>query len=142
MYHHEHYAANKARYVAQAAASKRRLRAERTRWLLDYFASHPCRDCGESDPVVLEFDHQRDKAFAIGQALSYRNWQSLLDEIAKCEVVCANCHRRRTARQRGTVRADMAAAMTRAGDRTRTGTLSLEGSRAAVTPRPRGRSGS
>jgi hypothetical protein len=53
---------------------------------------------------VLEFDHLADKSFDIGQALSYRNWQSILDEIEKCEVVCANCHRRRTARRNGTVR--------------------------------------
>lgn len=53
---------------------------------------------------MLEFDHLADKSFDIGQALSYRNWQSILDEIEKCEVVCANCHRRRTARRNGTVR--------------------------------------
>jgi hypothetical protein len=53
---------------------------------------------------VLEFDHLRDKEFTIGQALPYRNWQSILDEIAKCDVVCANCHRRRTARRKGSPR--------------------------------------
>ena len=51
--------------------------------------------------MVLEFDHLGDKLFDIGQALPYRRWQTILDEIAKCEVVCANCHRRRTARARG-----------------------------------------
>jgi hypothetical protein len=56
---------------------------------------------------VLEFDHLEgeDKSFNIGQALSYRNWQSILDEIEKCDVVCANCHRRRTARRLGALRA-------------------------------------
>jgi hypothetical protein len=108
-YHHEHYLANKAQYVANAAESKRRLRLARTQWLLEYFESHPCIDCGETDPVVLEFDHLRDKAFDVGQALPYRNWSSILAEIEKCEVVCANCHRRRTARRNGTVRATMTA---------------------------------
>ena len=74
-------------------------------YLLDYFETHPCTDCGETDPVVLEFDHLRDKRFNISNALPYRNWQSILDEIAKCEVVCANCHRRRTAERRGFLRA-------------------------------------
>ena len=46
--------------------------------------------------MVLEFDHLRDKRFNIGAALPYRNWAELLAEIEKCEVVCANCHRRRT----------------------------------------------
>jgi hypothetical protein len=108
-YKHEHYSANKMRYIAQAAQSKRRLRLQRTAWLLDYFSSHPCRDCGESDPVVLDFDHRGDKDFEIGQALTYRSWKVILAEIAKCDVVCANCHRRRTADRRGSVRATLAA---------------------------------
>jgi hypothetical protein len=105
-YHREHYLANKQRYVDQARTRKQALRRERTTYLLGYFALHPCTDCGEDDPVVLEFDHlgADTKCFDIGQALSYRKWQSILDEIEKCEVVCANCHRRRTARRRGALR--------------------------------------
>jgi hypothetical protein len=76
--------------------------------LIDYFRSHPCVDCGELDPVVLEFDHLGEKSFNIGQALPYRRWQSILDEIEKCVVVCANCHRRRTAKRRGSLRAALA----------------------------------
>ena len=104
-YHREHYLANKQRYVDQARAQKRRLALERTKFLIDFFKTHVCVDCGEGDPVVLEFDHLRDKSFDIAQALPYRSWQSILAEIAKCEVVCANCHRRRTARRRGSLRA-------------------------------------
>jgi hypothetical protein len=107
-YKHEHYSANKARYITQAAESKKRLRLARTKWLLDYFRAHPCRDCGESDPVVLDFDHLEDKSFAIGESLTYRRWERILEEIAKCDVVCANCHRRRTARRHGSVRAALA----------------------------------
>ncbi len=36
--------------------------------------------------MVLEFDHIAEKLFDVGQALRYRRWQSILDEIAKCEV--------------------------------------------------------
>lgn len=104
-YGKEHYAANRQRYIDQAAASKRKLALRRTRLLLEYFETHPCVDCGETDPVVLEFDHLRDKSFAVAQALTRRGWQSILDEIEKCEVVCANCHRRRTAERRGALRA-------------------------------------
>jgi hypothetical protein len=46
---------------------------------------------------VLEFDHLRDKRFSIGQDISRRSWRSILAEMEKCEVVCANCRRRRTA---------------------------------------------
>jgi hypothetical protein len=103
-YGREHYVANRQRYIDQAAKVKRRLVRERTAYLIEYFKTHPCVDCGENDPVVLEFDHLADKLFDIGKALRDRSWQSILDEIAKCEVVCANCHRRRTGRRRGTLR--------------------------------------
>ncbi len=99
-YKQEHYAAHKARYVAQAQGRKRAVGEKRMRYLLEYFASHPCVDCGETDPLVLEFDHRAsDKAFNIGHALPYRAWAAILAEIAKCDVVCANCHRRRTMRR-------------------------------------------
>jgi len=106
-YKQEHYAANRQRYIDRAAASKRELRLVRTRYLLKYFEEHPCTDCGESDPVVLEFDHldPEKKLFDVAQALPYRNWQSILGEIEKCEVVCANCHRRRTTSRAGSLRA-------------------------------------
>jgi hypothetical protein len=105
VYKREHYLANKQRYVDQARARKRMLALERTAYLIEFFATHPCVDCQEADPVVLEFDHLADKSFDIGHELPYRKWQSILDEIAKCEVVCANCHRRRTARRRDSLRA-------------------------------------
>ena len=107
-YKREHYLANRDRYVRQANRRKQTLRESRTLYLLAYFDTHPCVDCGESDPVVLEFDHLGDKAFDIATNLSFRNWPSILAEIEKCEVVCANCHRRRTARRRGSVRARLA----------------------------------
>jgi hypothetical protein len=105
-YKQEHYAANKGRYVAQARERKRAVAEERMLFLLDYFAAHPCADCGEDDPAVLEFDHldDQEKAFEIAAALPYRAWASILAEIAKCDVVCANCHRRRTARRGGHLR--------------------------------------
>ena len=81
---------------------------ERTTWLIEFFRTHPCLDCGELDPVVLEFDHVRgEKKFDVGQCLARNTWQTVLDEIAKCEVVCANCHRRRTARRRQSVRVQL-----------------------------------
>ncbi len=104
-YKQEHYAANRAKYIANAQKRKHELGLSRTAYLLEYFARHPCADCGESDPLVLEFDHLTDKSFNIGAGLRYRNWQSILNEIAKCDVVCANCHRRRTAIRAGTARA-------------------------------------
>jgi hypothetical protein len=107
-YHHEHYVANRARYIDNARRRAQALALERAAYLIEYFRTWPCADCGESDPIVLEFDHRGDKLFTISGAIRDRNWQSVLDEIAKCDVVCANCHRRRTARQRRHTRAVVA----------------------------------
>src|SRR4051794_14851573 len=75
------------------------------RLLLDYLREHPCVDCGEPDPVVLEFDHLRDKLANVSTLVVRRvAWATVIDEIAKCDVVCANCHRRRTARRIGAYR--------------------------------------
>jgi hypothetical protein len=104
-YKKEHYAANRQRYIDRAGTRKRELALERTLYLIEYFRSHPCADCGETDPIVLEFDHLRDKSFSVGMDLARRGWQQILDEIEKCQVVCANCHRRRTAIRRGALRA-------------------------------------
>jgi hypothetical protein len=109
-YGKEHYVANRQRYIDLEAKRKRARAQKRMRYLLEYFEVHPCADCGEADPMVLEFDHLRDKSFAIGAGLPDRNWESILREIEKCDVVCANCHRRRTAKRAGTVRALIAAA--------------------------------
>jgi predicted RNA-binding protein YlxR (DUF448 family) len=103
-YHRGHYLANKQRYIDQAAAQKRRARLARTLFLVEYFKEHPCVDCGETDPVVLEFDHRGEKSFEVTRKFAERSWQSILDEIEKCEVRCANCHRRRTAMQRSALR--------------------------------------
>jgi hypothetical protein len=104
-YGKEHYAANRRLYIEAEAKRKRARAVKRMRFLIEFFESNPCADCGEQDPLVLEFDHLRDKRFDIGSSLPDRNWQSILAEISKCDVVCANCHRRRTARRLGSVRA-------------------------------------
>jgi hypothetical protein len=96
-YGREHYLANRQKYIDAEARRKRERAEARTKYLIEFFRSHPCADCGESDPVVLEFDHLRDKRFEVTNQFASRNWQEILDEISKCEVVCANCHKRRTA---------------------------------------------
>jgi hypothetical protein len=94
-YKQEHYAKNKKRYLRQATARNRSILEERTDFL-HFFTTHPCIDCGETDPVVLEFDHLGNKAFAISDGIRGRKWESVLAEMEKCDVVCANCHRRRS----------------------------------------------
>lgn len=69
--------------------------------ILEHLLSHPCADCDETDPVVLEFDHIDDtKSFNISAGIM-KNWKVIQEEIDKCEVVCANCHKRRSAKRMG-----------------------------------------
>lgn len=76
------------------------LDARRRRW--EYLLAHPCIDCGEADPLVLEFDHRGDKRSAVVDLMRrHAPWEEIIVEIQKCDVRCANCHRRRTARVRG-----------------------------------------
>lgn len=58
----------------------------------------PCVDCGvQYPPYAMDFDHRGDKRDAVAHMVSGRcSEQTLREEIAKCEVVCANCHRIRT----------------------------------------------
>ena len=80
----------RARVAAQAALLRD--------YVLNYLVEHPCVDCGNDDWRVLEFDHVRgEKLYNVSQMTkSGYSFESLLQEIAKCEVRCANCHRIRT----------------------------------------------
>lgn len=63
-----------------------------------------CVRCGFDNIVALEFDHKDEvnKINGIGKMVSAGySWETILEEIKKCELVCANCHRIRTAKQQG-----------------------------------------
>lgn len=69
----------------------------RRAWLDAYLLEHPCEHCGEGDPVVLDF-HHIDPATKIDNVSNLvrrgHGLQAIADEVAKCMVLCANCHRR------------------------------------------------
>ena len=58
----------------------------------------PCADCGVKYPhYVMDLDHNgQEKVIKIAQSVGRVSDERLLAEIAKCDVVCANCHRERT----------------------------------------------
>jgi len=93
------HARNRERRVARAAANAQRVRQDSRARLLEYLASHPCVDCGWSDPLGLDFDHVRGTKRAEVTVLASQGcaWRTVVAEIAKCEVRCVNCHQRRTA---------------------------------------------
>jgi hypothetical protein len=68
--------------------------------------SRPCADCGVSYPYyVMDFDHRDgvEKSMIVSKLVNFGATQRLVDEMAKCDVVCANCHRIRTWRRQRTM---------------------------------------
>jgi 5-methylcytosine-specific restriction endonuclease McrA len=87
-------------YYARTGGAKVKAKtAEYRKRNLDYItelkATTPCADCGNMfHPAAMDFDHLGDKKFTIsGADVALK---TLMDEIAKCEIVCSNCHRIRT----------------------------------------------
>ncbi len=77
-------------------------RKERFVWLNE-LKKAPCSDCGNTfPPECMDFDHMdpSTKLFNVScAAVSGRSVESVMAEVAKCRLICANCHRIRTARQ-------------------------------------------
>lgn len=100
---HWHYERNKATMKARAKAYTYGQRA-RMREMVYAAKARPCMDCGVEYPHwVMDFDHRNpiDKDVDIATGIA-RGWSEarLLAEMAKCDLVCANCHRNRTHQQR------------------------------------------
>lgn len=95
-YQREYYKKHKGYYFSLQAD-----RVAKHRRLLRAAKSLPCADCGRSyPPYVMDFDHRpgEQKCFNLSSIAlqARRSWKKIMDEIAKCDVVCANCHRERT----------------------------------------------
>jgi hypothetical protein len=92
----QHYLENKDLYRRRANESRQR----RFEWYRNLKDQKPCADCGQVFPYfVLDFDH-RPNSKKIGNisAMIYSGVgrHTILTEIDKCDLVCANCHRFRT----------------------------------------------
>jgi hypothetical protein len=92
----------KEKHLENVHARKKRVRDEAREWVWNYLSSHPCQQCGEDDPIVLEFHHVdgKDKAVSEMVAGGYPI-HTIQKEIDKCDVLCANCHRKLTHTERG-----------------------------------------
>lgn len=93
-YRRKWYAANKAHAKLKVTTRKRALKA----WYAEYKATLNCSVCGEGHPACLVFHHRvpSEKDVAVSTAVTQRGWskERILAEIAKCDVLCANCHRK------------------------------------------------
>ncbi|HEV8656101.1 MAG TPA: hypothetical protein VGR85_11380, partial [Candidatus Limnocylindria bacterium] len=102
-YRRAHYLANRDAYIALEVARIAGYRDANRALLLAYLLQHPCIDCGVGNPVLLDFDHRdpSTKRSEVARLASCKPWPQVLAEIQKCDVRCANCHRRKTAKQLG-----------------------------------------
>ena len=94
-----YYLNNSPRMRRQIGEANQRRIQKAQEFVVSFLLSHPCIDCGEDDVIVLEFDHVRgEKSNNVSQMVCEGyGVDSIAEEIAKCDVRCANCHRRRTA---------------------------------------------
>ena len=94
-YDHDYNLRNQGRW----SALKRAFRAEQRDWLRGLKTNKPCTDCGRVfPPEAMEWDHLpgTEKLGELATTLARRSRKLILQEIAKCELVCANCHAIRT----------------------------------------------
>ena len=102
-----HYAKHRDKVIKSAKEYSKITRERIKAYIRDYLKTHPCVDCGETDTIVLEFDHVAGKDFNISDATRKGvSIKKLKDEIAKCEVRCANCHRKKTYERNGSTHRD------------------------------------
>ncbi len=87
------YAANREKRITAVKDNRKRLQA----LMVEYKSKLSCERCGYNQhPAALDFHHKdgSTKLFSMGQAPTRGySWETILEEIAKCEVLCANCHR-------------------------------------------------
>lgn len=74
----------------------KKLRKRNREFIDNYLLSHSCVDCGKEDIDVLEFDHVRGiKNIEVTTMIHSNSIDKIKEEIEKCEVRCANCHKKR-----------------------------------------------
>lgn len=96
----QYYQENKEKHKGVVNVRKRREIQRNRAFVLECLLSNPCRVCGEADPAALEFDHLRDKENTVKNLAHNGSCLPRIQaEIEKCQVLCANCHRKKTAEE-------------------------------------------
>lgn len=91
-YQRRWYQANKEKHIALVRNRGKQIKA----WLREYKETRGCEVCGEPHPACLEFHHidPQEKRFSIGRVNDYLGVKLMRNEIAKCRLLCTNCHRK------------------------------------------------
>ncbi len=93
------YQQNRQYFLDYQKENYKTWRTNQRNFIRSFKEGKPCTDCGKTYPhYVMDFDHlpQFEKSFAIASEGFYRSEEVLLQEFAKCDLVCSNCHRSRT----------------------------------------------
>jgi hypothetical protein len=95
-YRREHYIGNKEQYLKNATTRRK----YKISWWSEFKKGLKCSRCKESHSVCLEFHHIDPTTKEHNISMMYRSHSEkrILEEIAKCIVLCANCHRKEHAR--------------------------------------------
>lgn len=89
------YQDNKDRQKENVRRNNQYYREQARQYVFQYLLEHPCSSCGESDPRVLEFHHEGNKESEVSRLMGRgASLDALKAEMAKCTVLCANCHRK------------------------------------------------
>ena len=104
VYQRWHYRENRDYYLRKIAKNQKKHRERNRLFVNKYLSENPCVDCNETDIVVLEFDHIRGEKILEICKLIHRpvSLKKLKIEIKKCDVRCANCHKKRHAKEDNT----------------------------------------
>jgi hypothetical protein len=95
----QYYLSHRSEMINRAIKSTRLSRIKKKRFIKNFLKKHPCVDCGNNDFRVLDFDHVKGiKLDCVSRLVNIhgRSLVTIIKEIGKCEVRCANCHRIKT----------------------------------------------
>ena len=90
-----HYENNKEKIKARSKKRNIRQRDKNKLYVENIKKQSGCVDCGESNHLVLDFDHIEDNKYKCISNMVYESYsiKTIQKEIDKCEVRCSNCHR-------------------------------------------------
>jgi protein-arginine kinase activator protein McsA len=102
-YKQDYYRKNRDATITRSKANNKIVKHRNIEFVFQYLLLHPCVDCGEKDPIKLEFDHRDSSEKEAGVAVLLQGntpLDKIQREIAKCDVRCSNCHKVKTAMER------------------------------------------
>lgn len=93
----KYFVDNRTRLLPKIKAANKAARQVISAYVVQYKSDHPCEKCGEADPCAIDFHHPDGsiKEFSVASATRLSvTLKMVKEEISKCRVLCANCHRK------------------------------------------------